>query len=493
LTLQGNSGSTAAQLVLNVATLSVYGNLTQPGGGISGNVTNATGIANSSQNSTIVFAGADQVITGQLLVSDIVIAGSGIKSVINTLTPSNIIVFRPASVTNGVIVQSAAFDSSSGTVSTSYVFDTTGNSFISLTANSIISIVPGEAETNVSYIKGVTRVDRTLTAATSSSSPFNTFGNIGLDLRANHTPGTLFVFRVVGDPLSGPVSSTAVPIKRYFQIRGDDESTSASTANSTIDIVFHYLNSTDELNGIQENNLALFRSRVNGAPYTGLGGTLNTTDKTVTKLSVPSISTSYITLGDKTNPLPVSLVAFNAVRSSANTLLTWKTASELNNKGFNVQVSADGVTYRTLTFIASKSSNSSSELNYSYTDVEASKAGTRYYRLEQVDLDGTLNYSPVRAVNFDGAAATSLALVAYPNPFSDTVGLTIEGATAITTEGTAYVKLVDMTGRTVRDQKVSLAGASLSLSDLSGLRSGLYLAKVTLPDGTVQTVRVQKQ
>ena len=236
----------------------------------------------------------------------------------------------------------------------------------------------------------------------------------------------------------------------------------------------------------------MFSAQQNGAPFKGTSNsTLSELDKTVSTSALPSTPNFYLTLGDKTNPLPVSLVAFAAVRSGANALLSWTTASEQNNKGFNVQVSADGVNYRTLAFVASKSPNSSNELSYKYTDTETAKAGTRYYRLEQVDEDGKLNYSPVRAVGFDGAAATSVALVAYPNPFSDTIGLTVEGAT--TTDGAAYVQLVDMTGRMVRDQKVSLNGASLALGDLSGLRSGLYLAKVTLPDGTVQTVRVQKQ
>lgn len=485
LTLQGTTGSSAAQLTIGVATLRVYGNISQPAGGLTGNTTNNAGVADPNSNSTIILAGADQVITGQLLVSDVIVAGSGIKSVINTIIPANIIAFRPADVAQGVIIQSASQDNSNSTIST--VFDTTGNSYITLVSSSTISLVVGDAETNTSYIKGVTRADRQLAIGVQ-----NKFGNIGLDLTANHSPGNIFVYRVVGDPLTGPLAAGAVPTKRYFQIKGDDDSSKPSTAGSNLNVIFHYLNSTDELNGIKEENLIMFSAQQNGAPFRGTANsTLIELDKTVTTIGLPSTPNFYLTLGDKTNPLPVSLVAFAAVRNGANTLLSWTTASEQNNKGFNVQVSADGVTYRTLAFVASKSPNSSNELSYKYIDVEAGKAGTRYYRLEQVDEDGKLNYSPVRAVGFDGAAATSVALVAYPNPFSDTIGLTVEGAT--TTDGTAYVKLVDMTGRTVLDQKLSLNGASLTLGDVSGLRSGLYLAKVTLPDGTVQTVRVQKQ
>jgi hypothetical protein len=485
LTLQGTTGSSAAQLTINIATLRVYGNISQPAGGLTGPITQRAGFTDASQNSTIILAGADQIITGQLLVADIIVAGSGVKSVINTLIPSNTLAFRPTNPAVGVIIQSASQDNGSGTVQT--VFDTTGNSYISLVSSSTISTVAGDGETNVSYVKGVTRADRLLVNGVQ-----NAFGNIGLDLTANHTPGNIFVYRVVGDPLTGPLAAGAVPTKRYYQIRGDDDSRNVSTAGSSLNVVFHYLDSDDELNGIQESNLNLFSAQQNGAPFRQAYGTLDAGKNIVTRLVLPSAPNFYLTLGDVTKPLPVSLTAFAAVRTGANALVSWTTATELNNKGFNVQVSADGVAFRTLGFVASKLVNSSQVLNYTYNDTEAGKNGTRYYRLEQVDVDGKVNYSPVRAVSFDGNASTSVALVAYPNPFSNTVGLTLEGVSV--SNGTlASVKVVDMTGRTVRDQQLALNGASLSLGDLSDLRSGLYLAKVTLPDGSVKTVRIQRQ
>jgi hypothetical protein len=485
LTLQGNTGSSAAQMSINIATLTVYGNISQPAKGLTGNIINRSGVADDKQNSTIILAGADQIITGQLLVSDIIIAGSGVKSIINILIPSNTLSFRPADPAKGVIVQSAAFDEFSGAVTP--VFDTTGNSIINLVSTSSISVASGDGETDVSYVKGVMRADRGLVGGVQ-----NKFGNIGLDITANHSPGNIFVYRVVGDPLTGPLAAGAVPTKRYYQIVGDDNSANANTSGSRLNVVFHYLDSSDELNGIQESNLNLFSAQQNGAPFRQIYGTLDAVNNVVTRDGIASTPNFYLTLGDITKPLPVTLTAFAAVRTGANALVSWTTATELNNKGFNVQVSADGTTFRTLGFVDSKLVNSSQALNYTYTDKEAGKSGTRYYRLEQVDVDGKVNYSPVRAVSFDGAAATSVALVAYPNPFSNTVGLTLEGVSVA--NGTlASVKLVDMTGRTVRDQQLAINGASLSLGDLSDLRSGLYLAKVTLPDGSTKTVRIQRQ
>ena len=483
LTLQGNTGSSAAQLTIGTATLSVFGNINQPAGGLAGNTINNPGVTDPIRNSTLVLAGADQIITGQLLVADIVVAGSGIKSVINIVTPSNTLVFRPTSASAGVIIQSAAQDTGSGTVVT--VFDTTKNSYIALLSSSTVSLVPGDAETNTSYVKGVMRADRNLFTGVT-----NTFGNIGLDLTPNHTPGLIVVYRVVGDPLTGPLASGAVPTKRYYQIQGDDNSANTGFAGSNLTAVFHYLNSADELNGIAEENLTMFSALQNGAPFTPAFGTLNQGNRTVTRVALPSFPNFYLVLGDRTRPLPVTLTAFTATAAGVNANLAWTTATEKNSAGFDVQVSTDGTTYRKIGFVASKSPNSQQQQRYTYVDTEAGKTGTRYYRLRQFDLDGTESFSPVRTVSFSGnAVATTTS--AYPNPFTSYVDLNIDA----TTVGTAPVRvqLIDMTGRIVREQLISVENASLRLNALDGLNSGLYLAKISLPNGATQTLRIQKQ
>jgi len=483
LTLQGNTLSSAAQLTIGTATLTVYGNINQPAGGLAGNTINNPGVTDPIRNSTLILAGADQIITGQLLIADFIVAGSGIKSVINIVTPSNTLAFRPTSAAAGVIIQSAAQDTGSGAVVT--VFDTTKNSYIALLSSSTVSLVPGDSETNTSYVKGVMRADRNLFTGVT-----NTFGNIGLDLTPNHTPGLIVVYRVVGDPLTGPLASGAVPTKRAYQIQGDDNSANSGFSGSNLTAVFHYLNSADELNGIQEQNLTLFSAMQNGAPFTPAFGTLNQANKTVTRVALPSFPNFYLTLGDRTNPLPVSLTAFSATVVGSNVNLAWTTATEKNSAGFDVQVSTTGKSYRKIGFVASKSPNSQQQQNYTYVDTEAGKAGTRYYRLRQVDLDGAESFSPVRTTSFSGTALAATTS-AYPNPFTSYVDLNIDAATV----GAAPVRvqLIDMTGRIVREQMVSVDNASLRLNALDGLNTGLYLAKVSLPNGTTQTLRIQKQ
>lgn len=487
LTLEGTTSSGRAQVTIQAAVLHVYGNISQVSGGLVGTVTDRPGVADSTANSTLILAGDNQFMTGRLSVPDIIVAGSGIKSVANTMLPTNTISLRPNVPIDGVVVQSAsAKTTSSGTI---YVFDTTGNSLINLGSTGVINSAAGSSETITSYIKGILLASGPLVAGN-----MQRFGNVGLEFIPNHPATLVTVQRIIGDPLIGPAGSSnsrAVPIKRQYNVAGDDNSATTSTTGSTNKVVFHYLPSAFELNGIDENNLTMYRTTTGAAPYESLYGTLDKAARTVTQADVPTFTNYYLTLGDITNPLPVTLVSFLAARAGANTQLTWITASEQNNKGFEVQVSTDGTTFRTLTFVASQAGTSTQKLNYTYTDTEVGKTGVRYYRLRQLDFDGSDSYSPVRVVGFDGATVATEVSV-YPNPVvGSEARLFIQTAEA----GPAHLRITDLMGRPLIDQVVATASGSteVSLTELAGAQPGTYLARLTLPSGQVKTLKVQKQ
>ena len=481
LTLNGTTNSGRAQLTIQAAVLHVYGNITQLSGGLVGTVTDRPGITDSTRNSTLILLGGNQTLTGNLSVPDIIIAGSGVKSIIYSLMPTNTLSFRPVNALDGVLVQTSSLSTGG--------FDTTGNSTVNLGSTGIINL--GAAETITSYVKGVMLVNRPLIAGVAQR-----FGNIGLELTPNHPATQVTIQRIIGDPLIGPTASNGaarpVPIQRQYNIRGDDDSSTSSTAASSNTVVFSYLNSAFELNGINENNLMLFRSKTGSAPFDPYFGTLNTQARTVTQTNVESLSNYYLTLGDRTNPLPVTLVSFLATRTGNDAQLVWATASEKNNSGFEVQVSNDGKAFRTLSFVASQGSNSSTKLDYKYTDTEAGKAGVRYYRLHQIDLDGTDSYSPVRVVSFDGGAALASEVNIYPNPVTgDDTRLLIQTSEV----GTAHLRVTDLMGRPIIDQNITTANGSTEtkLTALANAKSGTYLAQLTLPSGQTKTIKVQKQ
>lgn len=179
-------------------------------------------------------------------------------------------------------------------------------------------------------------------------------------------------------------------------------------------------------------------------------------------------------------PLPVSLISFKAVRQSAAVLLTWATASEHQNSGFAIEMASSVAgEFRQLGFVASPNPNSTSQQAYSFLDQRPAPAQIRYYRLRQVDLDGTTDYSPVAVVNTPvGSAPPS----AYPNPFSSEVQLLFETASA----GRAEVTVGNTLGQTVYTQlsPVSQGTVHLPLSLPATLPRGTYLLTLTA-DGVI--------
>jgi hypothetical protein len=108
--------------------------------------------------------------------------------------------------------------------------------------------------------------------------------------------------------------------------------------------------------------------------------------------------------------LPVELIRFTAEKNGGNISLNWATSSEINNAGFEVQRSADGVEFSAIGYV--KGNGTTQNLNsYSFID-ETPLNGVNYYRLKQIDFNGTFEYSPVVAEQHTPA----LIISAYPNP-----------------------------------------------------------------------------
>lgn len=188
-----------------------------------------------------------------------------------------------------------------------------------------------------------------------------------------------------------------------------------------------------------------------------------------------------------TSTLPVTLVSFSSQKRGTDAVLSWKTAMELDNKGFEVQASADGFTYTAIGFVAAQSSNSTQGYSYTYTDRRYGKAGTMYYRLKQIDTDGQFEYFGPKAVDFGNA---SLTITAYPNPFSSEVELTIGAAT----DEELSLVLTDARGKEVFRESLSVANGfnQKRLQFPANLPAGLYLLSA-LRNNQSQTLKLIKR
>jgi hypothetical protein len=176
-------------------------------------------------------------------------------------------------------------------------------------------------------------------------------------------------------------------------------------------------------------------------------------------------------------PLPVQLVDFTAQAAAGgrSARLAWSTASETNNAYFEVERSFDGATYAPLGRVAGHGSQATAS-TYTFLDQQAlgtQPAGLVYYRLRQVDLDGTATYSPVRPVQLGAAEAAGRASL-YPNPAQASTTLDLS---ALPTAASYQVQILDATGRQV--QRLLLAGGQAPSLDLSALAPGLHTVLVT--------------
>jgi hypothetical protein len=214
---------------------------------------------------------------------------------------------------------------------------------------------------------------------------------------------------------------------------------------------------------------------------------LTETPRALTQGDITTFSPFAVGSGLDNLPLPVTLSFFQAEKSGSDVVLTWETASEQNNKGFGVEVSLDGEGFRGLAFVNSKSANSQSQQRYSFRDSESGKHGTRYYRLRQTDLDGTVSYSATRAVAFEGL---QVGMATYPNPFSDDMTLEVLAEQ----EDQLHLTVTDVLGRVVLSREVALLKGSnkVDLSLGNHYPKGLYLISARF-NGTVQQAKVMKQ
>ena len=124
------------------------------------------------------------------------------------------------------------------------------------------------------------------------------------------------------------------------------------------------------------------------------------------------------------NPLPVELTAFSAQRQADKSVsVKWATASEKNSARFEVQRSLDGREYVTVATAAAQGSSTQATA-YAALD-KAAPAGRLYYRLRQVDQNGTAAFSPVVLVAGSGE---TIKVALYPNPAHSRLSFLAEGA-----------------------------------------------------------------
>ena len=130
----------------------------------------------------------------------------------------------------------------------------------------------------------------------------------------------------------------------------------------------------------------------------------------------PIVSTLTVPVTMEISIIPVELTSFVANNDRNNVTLNWVTATEVNNSGFQIERKLNRTNeWTNLSFVSGKGT-STERNNYSYMD-KSIAVGKYSYRLKQVDLDGTFEYSPIIEVDVNAPDEYTL-YQNYPNPFN---------------------------------------------------------------------------
>ena len=172
--------------------------------------------------------------------------------------------------------------------------------------------------------------------------------------------------------------------------------------------------------------------------------------------------------------VPVELTSFAATITNNEVTLNWQTATEVNNKGFEIQRSIDNSEFSVIGFVDGAGTSTETK-SYSFVN-KVDKGGIYYYRLKQIDFDGSYDYSNVVEVDYSGITSYAVAQN-YPNPFNPSTKIEF----AIPVDAEVSLKVFNVIGQEVADLANSQFASGLHSINFnaSKLTSGTYIYTIS--------------
>jgi hypothetical protein len=205
-------------------------------------------------------------------------------------------------------------------------------------------------------------------------------------------------------------------------------------------------------------------------------GTINTG---LTPVFVTGTAMPFTFAGPTTvNPLPIELLSFSGTATANGNLLNWSTASETNNNYFELEKGKDANSFASIGTVEGHG-NSSTVLNYELTDLKP-LPGVNYYRLKQVDFNGSFTYSNVVAISSEEEDAF---VIPYPNPApGQQIAVEVSG-------NISGISIYSMTGEVVYHSDL-VSGKTISVD---GLAKGIYVIKAVSTENKVITSKFTRE
>jgi hypothetical protein len=322
-----------------------------------------------------------------------------------------------------------------------------------------------------------------------------TFPNTGVSINFASTPnGEIVVSRLRTEKPTGWGSVGGDVDNEYFVVWNYGTDQNPNVATMTFNGISHIPSTT------ANNEIALYKrgSRDFGATWgTAIANAASIVNHPVADVRFGSGAlttgfSQFVIVNNAQNAdLPIELMAFNANRTSNDqVLLDWQTASELNNQGFYIERMLENETEFTAIGWIDGFGTTSDITHYEYNDNNA-YTGVSYYRLRQVDFDGTETLSEVRAVNGSDLNVFSDVSI-YPVPVRDE--LTVSFGKLPKGVNSGQVRIVDMQGRVIYEASVALAShQTLLIEEVQAWASGMYLLQIQLDNGSSMLEKFVKE
>jgi hypothetical protein len=185
-------------------------------------------------------------------------------------------------------------------------------------------------------------------------------------------------------------------------------------------------------------------------------------------------TSSQFTIYTDFSALPVELAFFTGSLNGGNIDLRWRTETEVNNYGFEIERTKDNSDWLTISFVEGHG-NSNSPKQYYFIDTDIDQSGTYYYRLKQIDNDGTYEYFDVESVEV-GVPDNFYLSQNYPNPFNPETRIDYTLPEKQFVSLRIYSTLGELVAELVNEFKE--AGSYSVTFDTSNLPSGVYIYRL---------------
>ncbi|MEP1095452.1 MAG: T9SS type A sorting domain-containing protein, partial [Cyclobacteriaceae bacterium] len=223
--------------------------------------------------------------------------------------------------------------------------------------------------------------------------------------------------------------------------------------------------------GVASNYKIIF-SATGSSPWSVVGSSSSVANDQIFFTNISTASgDGYYTLGtidESDSPLPVELIFFDHKQENETVTLHWKTAAEINNDHFDIMRSSDGRKFMKIGKVGG-SGNTSQDVSYSFNDANPFP-GPNYYKLNQVDFDGSYEESYTIVAFFEPKED----IVVYPIPVKGELNIDL-GSRFFATK--SLISILDLSGREIKSihHDGSRRQAEMSVHDVQG---GLYIIRV---------------